>query len=536
MAGRRRSGLANHSRAYGCPKRVLIQPSATAPAIPSFKTLHQIATKNGNIWTLIGNATIPHGYVLTIPFGETLLMSNYNLTNDGTIIIDGTIHNPQTITNNGTIQNNNNTIVNVGTIFNNDTINNNGTITNIGTITNTGTITNNGTISSNSVIEGVAGTSPVSSLTSFGAGFIDLDPTLQYISDDTEQEPDNGDTIINFDLISATELMLMSMSAYEMYMFLDKNKTLNGWTLGVLKPRFSSNYPTKIMYGSYEKTSSPLPIGFIIESTSSAYWTVENEHNSRLVGGHIDVYIIWRGMVRANELMQHTKTELVDFLDAKIHKGFHEIYTGNALNVQPSPRTVVSEYINELLKKPGRYRIWCAGHSMGGALALINAYDIQYTLMQKEVLSPFPFSTPDVPSNIELRMYSFGAAAPGNQTFATNFNDRTLGMGIPSWRVTNKHDVGPPAVTSYFNRSVANPLNPSLKYVYVKGHCEIIFGEPYSILKGNATQNHIAYNYLIELLKNLRPTMSIKELLKRNMPGLLATDDEIRAAAAVYGL
>jgi hypothetical protein len=345
-------------------------------------------------------------------------------------------------------------------------------------------------------------------------------------------ESDNGgegddNIIINFELLHATELLLMTMFAYQMYLHLDVNKTLNGWTLGVLKPRFSSNYPTKIMYGSYEKTSSPVPIGYIIQSTNSGYWSVmnENEHKSRLVPGYIDVYIIWRGLVTANELMQHTKTELIDFLDAKIHKGFHEIYTGNALNVQPSPQMVVSEYINELLKKPGgRYRIWCAGHSMGGALALITAYDIQYTLMQNEY-----------PSNIELRMYSFGAAAVGNQTFATNFNDRTLAMGIPSWRVTNKHDIGPPSVTSYFNRSVANPLNPSLKYVYVKGHCEITFGEPHSILKGNTFQNHVVYNYLIELLTNLRPIMSRKDLLKRNIPGLLASDAAIRAAAEAYG-
>jgi hypothetical protein len=339
---------------------------------------------------------------------------------------------------------------------------------------------------------------------------------------------DNGDggDDMNFELVHATELTLMSMFAYQMYLHLDVNKTLNGWTLGVLKPRFSSNYPTKIMYGSYEKTSSPVPIGYIIQSTNSGYWSVmnENEHKSRLVPGQIDVYFIWRGALTANELMQHTKTELIDFLDAKIHKGFHEIYTGNASNVQPSPRMVVSEYINELLKKPGRYRIWCAGHSMGGALALINAYDIQYTLMQKEY-----------PPNIELRMYSFGAAAPGNQTFATNFNDRMGAMGIPSWRVINKNDIGPPSVTSYFNRSVANPLNPSLKYVYVKGHFEIIFGEPYSIIKGNAVQNHIVYNYLIEMLKNVRPTMSRKDLLKRNIPGLLASDAEILAAAAAYG-
>jgi hypothetical protein len=280
------------------------------------------------------------------------------------------------------------------------------------------------------------------------------------------------------------------------------------------------------MYGSYEKNS--VPIGYIIESTNSGYWTVvnENEHKSRLIaGGHIDVYFIWRGGLTANEIKQHTKTELIDFLDdAQIHKGFHEIYTGNALNVHPSPQMVVAEYINELLKKPGKYRILCAGHSMGGALALINAYDILYTLRAKAY-----------PTNIELGMCNFGAAAPGNQTFATNFNDRMGAMGSPSWRVTNKNDIGPPSVTSYFNRSVANPLNPSLKYVYVNGRCEITFGEPYSILKGNAVQNHIVYNYLIELLKNLRPTMTTKELKKRNMPGLLATDAEILAAAAAYG-
>jgi hypothetical protein len=129
-------------------------------------------------------------------------------------------------------------------------------------------------------------------------------------------------------------------------------------------------------------------------------------------------------------------------------------------------------------------------------------------------------------------MYNFGAAKVGNQTFATNFNDRAPA----SWRVTNKYDVGPPAVSWFFNNRLgsANPLNPD-KYVYVKGNCEITFGEPYSILKGNAFQNHIVYNYLIELLKNLRPIITTKDLKKRDLPGLLATDAEILAAAAAYG-
>ena len=185
MAGKKRSGLANDRRAYGCGKNYT-PSNSVCPSI----TIADIATLDGMFSVLNNNITILACQTLTIDLGYIFVVPpGLTLTNNGTIVNNSILaaFYGGAITNNGTITSNSVGafevgIVNFSNLFiNNGTINilngnvlanipdneaDDVTITNNGNINialggtlqnesalinnyNGGTITNNGTINNN---------------------------------------------------------------------------------------------------------------------------------------------------------------------------------------------------------------------------------------------------------------------------------------------------------------------------------------------------------------------------------------------------
>jgi hypothetical protein len=167
MAGKKRSGLKNHRRAYCiCPP----PKSIVSPIYINYEDISTFFSDTGyfKIYKLSTSINILSNEVLVIPsnirieYGEDNLNLIFN--NYGTIIINftfliyaqfnnyGTINNNQLLNNsgifnnNGTIYNNNATIHNYGTLNNDEIINNNGTLNNNEIINNNGIINNTGTI------------------------------------------------------------------------------------------------------------------------------------------------------------------------------------------------------------------------------------------------------------------------------------------------------------------------------------------------------------------------------------------------------
>ncbi len=81
----------------------------------------------------------------------------------------------------------------------------------------------------------------------------------------------------------------------------------------------------------------------------------------------------------------------------KVHAGFIKCYK--------SVRLQILRYLSE--HKTSIDRIYITGHSLGGALALLCAIDIQYNY-----------------SSIPLTVYTSGAPAVGNKAFARSYNKR----------------------------------------------------------------------------------------------------------------
>ena len=147
MAGKKRSGLVNDRRAYGCG---CYTPTPTPNPNPcGVINIGSIATYDGvQTYTLNGNYTISECQILNIPVGTTLQISGgKTLTNKGIIDVSGTFNNSVF-----------NYIYNEagsGTINNSGTLNNSGSIYNTrggGTINNSGTIKNSGQIYNENVV------------------------------------------------------------------------------------------------------------------------------------------------------------------------------------------------------------------------------------------------------------------------------------------------------------------------------------------------------------------------------------------------
>ena len=164
MVGKRRSGLANDRRAYGCVRYCPICPSLTNISLADIATFDVVEG-----WLLQNNITLLLCDVLEIPAGETLLPNGFTLTNNGTINVKGQLRNVGRVADTSSITINNGTInvfstgsiavdafVALATFTNNGVIHNNGDIfcQILGVINNT----SSGRINNNSAYAGGSGT------------------------------------------------------------------------------------------------------------------------------------------------------------------------------------------------------------------------------------------------------------------------------------------------------------------------------------------------------------------------------------------
>lgn len=170
MPGKRRSGLANDRRAYGCNRFCHTTPVCQSITIADIATLLFESIVFESTWLLNKDVTILECQTLIIPPGTFLENESFSFTNYGQIKIQGILVNLANSTfinksvinicSNGTLlcennNNNNDGHINIakdarllildGTIINNKIINNRGTITSISgkLINNIGTLYNN---------------------------------------------------------------------------------------------------------------------------------------------------------------------------------------------------------------------------------------------------------------------------------------------------------------------------------------------------------------------------------------------------------
>ncbi|KAL6766611.1 hypothetical protein ACKKBG_A36690 [Auxenochlorella protothecoides x Auxenochlorella symbiontica] len=131
----------------------------------------------------------------------------------------------------------------------------------------------------------------------------------------------------------------------------------------------------------------------------------------------------------------------------RVHSGFYHAYTANGFNFQLMKR--LKSLLLRLSKdNPGkRVRVYVTGHSLGGALATLCAYDVMTHCQMNHA------------EHYEVSCYTFGAPRTGNHAFAKLF----ASVVPDTWHIINSDDTVTRAGKFFFlykrggHRAMINP-------------------------------------------------------------------------------
>ncbi|KAL2941970.1 Phospholipase A1-Igamma3 chloroplastic [Bienertia sinuspersici] len=186
--------------------------------------------------------------------------------------------------------------------------------------------------------------------------------------------------------------------------------------------------------------------------------TSDEEEIKRL--GRRDILIAWRGTVTYLEWIHDLKNILRPAHFRKnpqiqIESGFYDLYTTKEENCKYCSFSAREQVLAEVKRLVERFKgenlsITVTGHSLGGALALLSAYDIAE--MRLNVVRNEKNRLKKIP----ITVYSFASPRVGN----LKFKERCDELGVKQLRVINVHDKVPtmPGL-------IANEKNKMQKYL-----------------------------------------------------------------------
>lgn len=188
-------------------------------------------------------------------------------------------------------------------------------------------------------------------------------------------------------------------------------------------------------------------IGFVAVST--------DDESQRI--GRRDIVMAWRGTVAVSEwvLDFEAKLQHIGEGDVMVEYGFHKIYSSKSESTRYnkfSASEQVMEEVKNLVKFYGErgeeVSFTITGHSLGGALALLNAYEAAATL-------------PDLP----ITVISFGAPQVGNIAFRDKIDE----MKVRTLRIVVKQDIVPTLPEKFMSTKILQrllSLTGTRKWVY----------------------------------------------------------------------
>ncbi|KAI3942964.1 hypothetical protein MKW98_005476 [Papaver atlanticum] len=259
----------------------------------------------------------------------------------------------------------------------------------------------------------------------------------------------------------------------------------------------------------------------------------DNEETKRL--GRRDIVVAWRGTVAPTEWFEdlQNKLEPIDESggEVKVEHGFRHIYTSKSGTTRYNKLSASQQVMNEVKRLVKLYRekgeavsLTITGHSLGGALALLNAYEAAETI-----------------SGLPISVISFGAPRVGNVAF----RDKLHKMGVRTLRVVVKQDLVPKAPGIMLNESIKKfeEITGNLDWVYTHVGAEMkvdVRSSPYLKRKFDLLGFHSLETYLHLVDGFVSSESSFREHAKRDVAlvnkasGMLV--DELRIPENWYQL
>ncbi|KAK7246922.1 hypothetical protein RIF29_41793 [Crotalaria pallida] len=177
------------------------------------------------------------------------------------------------------------------------------------------------------------------------------------------------------------------------------------------------------------------------DSNWMGYVAVSNDEETHRIGRR-DIVVAWRGTVAPCEWYEDFQRKLdpIGHGDAKVEHGFLSIYTSksdttryNKSNASDQVMKEVTQLVQFYGQKGEEVSLTITGHSLGGALAKLNAYEAASTI-----------------KDLPISVISFGAPRVGNIAFKEELHQ----MGVKTLRVVVKQDWVPWMPGLVFNESL----------------------------------------------------------------------------------
>ncbi|XP_027116424.2 phospholipase A1-Igamma1, chloroplastic [Coffea arabica] len=199
------------------------------------------------------------------------------------------------------------------------------------------------------------------------------------------------------------------------------------------------------------------PDGWSHSANWIGYVAVSNEEYSKYLGRR-DIMIAWRGTVTNAEKI----ADLMDFQNPttyhtipsrdptiKVEAGFLDLYAGRNVDCQYCKYSAREQVLAEVKRLKELYpgeelSITITGHSLGSALATLNAYDI----------AEIGLDVMEDGRVIPVTVFSFSGPRVGN----ARFKERLEGLGVKILRIFNVHDQVPKVPGIFLNELVPKVL------------------------------------------------------------------------------
>ncbi|KAI4343091.1 hypothetical protein MLD38_027634 [Melastoma candidum] len=242
------------------------------------------------------------------------------------------------------------------------------------------------------------------------------------------------------------------------------------------------------------------------DSNWMGYVAVSDDKETLRIGRR-DIIVAWRGTMTPAECFKDFQRRLEPIgcnSEAKVEHGFLSIYKSrrestryNKSSASEQVMTMINKVVEFYRNRGEQVSLTITGHSLGGALALLNAHEVASTI-----------------PNLSVSVVSFGAPRVGNAAFKEEIET----LGVKALRIVMKQDLVPkmPGVV----------LNEGLQKIEeITGTLDWVFTHVGTMLELNVTSSpHLKHRFSVMGYHNLETYLHLVD-------GYLSASSGFRADA-----